>query len=255
MKVVILAGGFGTRLSEHTHSIPKPMLKIGDKPIIWHIMRIYAYFGYTDFIIALGYKSEEIKKYFLEYKLLNSNFTLNIGTGKIISHDHEGIEWNVTLVDTGLETMTGGRVKRLEKYLDSKPFFLTYGDGLADINIKDLLNFHKNNKKIATLTSVRPSARFGELEINSDLVTSFEEKPQLQKGWINGGFFVFQPEIFSYINGDETMLEREPLESLVEKKQLNAFKHFGMWQSMDTKREYELLQKLWIDNKAFWLPN
>ena len=196
MKVVILAGGKGTRLSEYTESIPKPMVNIGDYPIIWHIMQIYAYYGFKDFVIGLGYKSELIKDYFLKFKSLNSDFTVDLSSGNIEIHQNKSLEWKVTLVDTGLETMTGGRLKRLRNYLDEDTFMLTYGDGLANINIKSLLEFHNNHKKMVTMTAVRPPARFGELELNSNLVKSFKEKPQLNDGWINGGFFVMEERIY-----------------------------------------------------------
>ncbi len=248
MKVVILAGGKGTRLSEYTESIPKPMVNIGDYPIIWHIMKIYAYYGFKDFVIGLGYKSELIKDYFLKFKSLNSDFTVDLSSGNIETHQNKSLDWKVTLVDTGLETMTGGRLKRLKKYLDEDTFMLTYGDGLANVNIKSLLEFHNSHKKMVTMTAVRPPARFGELELKSNLVKSFKEKPQLNDGWINGGFFVMQKKFIDFIKDDTQMLEREPLEEITRINQLMAYKHEGFWQCMDNKRDLEKLNYLWKTN-------
>jgi glucose-1-phosphate cytidylyltransferase len=188
MKVVVLAGGFGTRLSEYTESIPKPMVSIGGKPILWHIMKSYSYFGHNDFYIALGYKNEVIKEYFLHYRTLNADFTVDLGTGSVTPHQLDEVNWKVTLVDTGLNTMTGGRVKRMKSFIGNETFLLTYGDGLSDVNLEDLLKFHKNHGKLITMTAVRPAAKFGELKLNRDQVSSFEEKPQLHEGWVNGGF-------------------------------------------------------------------
>ena len=252
MKVVILAGGKGTRISEYTNLIPKPMVPIGNFPIIWHIMTIYASHGFNDFIVALGYKSEVIKDYFIKFNSLNSDFTVDLSSGNIEIHQNKSLNWKVTLVDTGEETMTGGRLKRLKKYLNEDTFMLTYGDGLADINIKNLLDFHLTNKKLVTMTAVRPTARFGELELESNLITSFKEKPQLKDGWINGGFFVMEKEFIDLIKFDSEMLERQPLEYVAKKNQLMAFKHNGFWQCMDNKRDLENLQKLWKDNPP-WL--
>jgi len=221
MKVVILAGGYGTRLQEYTKSIPKPLVKIANEPILIHIMRLYAKYGFTEFVIALGYKGALIRKYFKNKKL----------------------KWNVKLIDTGLKTMTGGRIKRLKKYIGNDRFFLTYGDGLSNVNLIKLLNFHKRNKKIGTLTAVRPPARFGAIKINGNLVNYFKEKSKLDEGWINGGFFVFEPELLNYIKNDNTFLEREPLEQLSKKKQLIAFKHKDFWQCMDTLRDKKILEK------------
>ena len=221
MKVVILAGGYGTRLQEYTKSIPKPLVKIANEPILIHIMRLYAKYGFTEFVIALGYKGALIRKYFKNKKL----------------------KWNVKLIDTGLKTMTGGRIKRLKKYIGKDRFFLTYGDGLSNVNLIKLLNFHKRNKKIGTLTAVRPPARFGAIKINGNLVNYFKEKSKLDEGWINGGFFVFEPELLNYIKNDNTFLEREPLEQLSKKKQLIAFKHKDFWQCMDTLRDKKILEK------------
>jgi len=254
MKVVILAGGKGTRLSEYTETIPKPMVNIGDYPIIWHIMQIYAYYGFKDFVIGLGYKSEFIKDYFLKFKSLNSDFTVDLSSGNIEIHQNKSLDWKVTLVDTGLETMTGGRLKRLRKYLNEDTFMLTYGDGLANINIKSLLEFHSKHKKMVTMTAVRPPARFGELELNSNLVKSFKEKPQLNDGWINGGFFIMEKEFIDFIKEDTQMLEREPLEEITKINQLMAYKHEGFWQCMDNKRDLEKLKYLWKTNPP-WIFN
>ena len=250
MKVVLLAGGFGTRLSEYTDLIPKPMVPIGGKPILWHVMKSYSKFGFNDFIIALGYKSEVIKDYFLNYRTLNSNFSINLSSGNLQPHHVDSVDWNVTLIDTGLNTMTGGRLKRLKDYIGNESFMLTYGDGVANVDIEKLLKFHRSHGKMITMTAVRPSARFGELTINDTAeVTSFQEKPQLHNGWINGGFFIIEPSFFDLIDGDLNMLEREPLEKAVLMNQLMAYKHDGFWHCMDTKRDHELLESLWSNNK------
>ena len=254
MKTIILAGGFGTRLSEYTESIPKPMVTIGGKPILWHIMNTFANFGYDDFYVALGYKAEVVKEYFLNYYTLNSDFTINLNSGEIQSHQASKVNWNVTLVDTGLESMTGGRVKRLKDYIGSETFMLTYGDGLADINIDTLLEFHKKHGKMVTMTGVRPQARFGELDLNEDRVISFKEKPsaQTKQGWVNGGYMVIEPEFFDLIDGDSTILEKGPLESASELGELMVYRHFGFWQCMDTKRDRDLLEEMWLENDAKW---
>ena len=252
MKVVILAGGFGTRLSEFTERIPKPMLTIGEKPILWHIMRIYAHFGYKEFFLALGYKSEVIKDYFLNYRTLNSNFTVNLATGVVIPRQLDEIDWNVTLVDTGYNTMTGGRLKRLQSFIGNSTFLLTYGDGVADINLDELIRFHKSHGKLVTITAVRPGARFGELELEDNLVTSFMEKPQLKQGWINGGYFVIEPGFFDLISGDSNMLEREPLERAAQTGELMAYKHYGFWKCMDTLRDKTILEDLWDKKQSPW---
>ena len=230
MKVVILAGGLGTRLGEVTEKIPKPMVELDGKPILWHIMKIYSEYGHKDFYIATGYKSEIIEKYFID----------------------NPSDWNVHAIDTGLNTMTGGRAKLISKYIGNEPCFLTYGDGLSNINIDKLLSFHNKNKNIATISAVRPTARFGELYLEGDMVLSFKEKPQLQEGWINGGFFVLEPEFFEYIDGDETFLEREPIEKVAEERQLIAYKHEGFWQCMDTRRDWELLKSLLEEGIPPW---
>ena len=251
MKVIILAGGFGTRVSEYTESIPKPMVTVGERPIVWHIMNTYAYFGHKDFYLALGYKAEVIKEYFLHYHSLNTDFTVNLSSGDIRSYQTEDTDWNVTLVNTGLETMTGGRVQRLSSFIGNETFMLTYGDGVADIDINNLLKFHKSHGKIATLSAVRPAARFGDLDFDGDRIVSFQEKPQIHEGWVNGGFFVFEPEIFDFIDDDSQMLEREPLERIVTAGELMSYKHQGFWQCMDTKRDRDLLESMW-KNKAPW---
>ena len=253
MKVVILAGGFGSRLSEYTDKIPKPMVTIGGRPILWHIMRTYASFGYNDFYLALGYKAELVKDYFLHYRSLNTDFTVDLSNGKVESHQTDATDWRVTLVDTGLETMTGGRIKRLKKFVGNEPFMLTYGDGVANIDIDALLKFHKSHGKMVTLTGVRPSARFGDLEFDGNRVVSFEEKPQLHEGWINGGFFVCQPELLDYIDNDNQMLEREPLERVVNDGELMAYKHEGFWHCMDTRRDHDLLESLWESGAPPWV--
>ncbi len=252
MKVVLLAGGFGTRISEYTDVIPKPMIPIGGKPMLWHIMEGFARHGHKDFIIAAGYKAQIIKEYFLNYRSLNSDFSINLKNGDIEQIGGDEVNWKVTIIDTGELTMTGGRVKRLRDIVGDQPFLVTYGDGLSDVAINRLIKFHTEHGKIATVTAVRPQARFGELELEGDLVKSFQEKPQMQDGWINGGFFVFDPKIFDYIDGDDTLLEREPLENLARKGELMAYHHEGFWCCMDTKRDHEFLEKMWLSG-AKWV--
>jgi glucose-1-phosphate cytidylyltransferase len=252
MKVIILAGGFGTRLSEYTETIPKPMVKVGGKPIIWHIMKTYAYFGHKDFYLALGYKAEVIKEYFLNYRSLNSDFTVNLASGMIESHQEDDTDWRVTLVHTGLESMTGGRIKRLQSFVGNEPFMLTYGDGVADIDIEALLKFHKSHGKMVTVSAVHPGARFGEIEMEQNQVISFQEKPQVTQGWINGGYFVIEPEFFELIVGDDAILEREPLERVAAMGELMAYHHNGYWQCMDTKRDRDHLEELWQSGDALW---
>jgi glucose-1-phosphate cytidylyltransferase len=252
MKVVILSGGFGTRLSEHTDIIPKPMVTIGGKPIIWHIMKNYASFGHKDFYLALGYKAEIIKEYFMNYRSLNSDFSVDLFDGQIQPHVLEDIDWRVTMVNTGIDSMTGGRVKRMKSFINNETFMLTYGDGVANINIDDLLKFHKSHGKMVTISAVRPNARFGELEIKDNKVISFEEKPQTKKGWINGGYFIVEPEFFELIKEDKTILEKEPLEKAAALGELMAFHHDGFWQCMDTKRDRDYLEDLWQSNSAPW---
>jgi len=252
MKVVILAGGFGTRLSEYTDSIPKPMVTIGGKPILWHIMNHFASFGHNEFIIALGYKSEIIKEYFLNFHSLNSNFRVDLGSGSVEHYESELVDWKVSLIDTGLNSLTGERIRRLKKFIGSETFLMTYGDGLSNVNINELLNFHKKHGKMVTLTAVRPNARFGELEITDDIITSFKEKPQTSEGWINGGFFVMEPEFIELIKDNNAILEREPLEDASSLKQLMAFKHYEFWQCMDSKRDRDSLEELYKLGQGFW---
>ncbi len=252
LKTAILCGGFGTRLAEETTVKPKPMVEIGGKPILWHIMNIYSKFGFNDFFLALGYKGEEIKKYFLDLYRLNSDFTIDLSNDRIESHGDRRLRWKVHLVDTGYETQTGGRIKRLLSWVGGERFMLTYGDGVADIDIRRLIAFHKRHRKLATVTAVRPLARFGKIVFKGDQVSSFTEKPQMGEGWINGGFFVLEPGIFDYIDDDETIWERAPLERLVEDGQLMAYKHEGFWQPMDTLRDKRLLDELWNTGNAPW---
>ena len=253
MKVVILAGGFGTRLSEETYLKPKPMVEIGGKPILWHIMKIYSAFGFNEFIICLGYKGYMIKEYFSSYFLHQSDVTIDIKSNKIEVHNNVCEPWKVTLVDTGLNTMTGGRIKRIKNYVKNETFMVTYGDGMGNIDLKKLLYFHKNHGKYATLTAVQPLGRFGALEINTkDEITNFQEKPKGDKAWINGGFFVLEPQIFDYIKGDETIWEREPLEKLAKDGQLAAYKHKGFWMCMDTLRDKKELETLWNSGNPPW---
>tara|TARA_B100001093_G_scaffold440055_1_gene440368 strand:- start:623 stop:1393 length:771 start_codon:yes stop_codon:yes gene_type:complete len=254
MKAIILAGGFGTRLSEYTESIPKPMVKVGQKPILWHVMSQYAKYGIKDFKLALGYKAEIIKEYFLNYSVLNSDFTVDLSAGVFKSHQDNKTDWKVSLVDTGLDSMTGGRVKRMQPFIGNETFLLTYGDGVSDINIDELIKFHKSHGKMVTVSAVRPRARFGELNINKDkgLVTSFIEKPQTDQGWINGGYFVIEPEFFDLIDNDKTILEKEPLEKVTDMGELMAYLHDGFWQCMDTKRDKDILEELWQSGAAPW---
>ena len=245
MKVIILAGGFGTRLAEYTDVIPKPMVPVGGKPILWHVMQTYARYGHKDFYVALGYKAEVIKEYFLNYRSLNSDFTVDLSSGLVNSHHTDEIDWRVTLVHTGNASMTGGRVKRMQPYIGNETCMLTYGDGVANIDLDALLSFHRSHGKLVTVSAVRPSARFGELQIDEGLVTSFQEKPQLHDGWINGGYLLIEPAFFDFIAGDHTMLEREPLVEASLAGELMAYKHHGFWHCMDTKRDHESLEKLW----------
>jgi len=253
MKVVILAGGLGTRLSEETEIKPKPMIEIGGKPIIWHIMKIYSTQGFNEFIVCLGYKGFLIKEYFANYFLHLSDVTIELSTGNIKVHDCKSEDIKMTLIDTGIQTQTGGRIKRIGKYIGDESFMLTYGDGLADINIVDLLNFHRKNKKLATVTTVSPPGRFGALVLGkNNEVTKFEEKPLSDGGWINGGFFVLEPEVLNYIADDNTFWERDPMANLALNGQLSAFKHTGFWKPMDTLRDKTELENLWNSGKAPW---
>lgn len=252
MKVAILAGGLGTRLSEETTLKPKPMVEVGGKPILWHIMNIYASYGYKEFVIALGYKGEMVKDYFLNYHYHSRSLTVQLKTGDVKIHNEKGEDWIVHLLDTGAETNTGGRVKRIAEFVGNEPFMLTYGDGVSNVNIPALLEFHKMQDKLVTMTAVRPPARFGQMVIEDHRVVQFKEKPQIGEGWINGGFFVLQPEIIKYIEGDQTAWEFESLENIAAAGQLSAYQHEGFWQSMDTLRDVHLLNKLWQEEKAPW---
>jgi glucose-1-phosphate cytidylyltransferase len=253
LKVAILAGGVGSRLSEETETKPKPMVEIGGKPILWHIMMHYAHFGYREFVVALGYKGEAIKKYMIDFASLSRDLTVNLKTGAVqMNGEGRACDWVVDLVDTGNATQTGGRIKRLRRYIGNETFMLTWGDGLSDINLDDLLAFHRSHGKLATLTAVRPTARFGHLEIEENRVVEFSEKPQTKEGWINGAFFVLEPEVFDYIDGDMTHWEKEPLERLARDGQLMAYTHNSFWQCMDTLREKHLLENLWASGNAPW---
>lgn len=255
MKVVILAGGYGTRISEESHLKPKPMIEIGGNPILWHIMKIYSYYGFNDFIICCGYKGYVIKEYFANYYLHRSDITFDFtNNNEMTIHSNIVEPWKVTLVDTGLDTMTGGRLKRIKEYIGNETFMVTYGDGVSDVNINKLLDFHKENNKVGTITAIQPEGRFGILNIGSDnsSIKSFKEKHKQDSGWINGGYMVLEPEIFNYIDCDKTILEKDTLEILANKNQLNAYKHNGFWQCMDTQRDKLLLERLWENNKAKW---
>jgi glucose-1-phosphate cytidylyltransferase len=252
MKVGILAGGKGSRLAEETSIKPKPMVEIGGKPIIWHIMMSYAAFGFDEFVIALGYKGDVLKKYMVDYASVSSNLRVDIGKGEVTVHDGFRPNWVVDLVDTGMETMTGGRIKRLAPYMGNDTFMLTWGDGVSDVNLRDLLHFHKSHGKLATLTAVRPPARYGHLIFEGDRIAEFSEKPQIGEGWINGAFFVLEPGVFDYIEGDDTQWEREPMERLAADGQLMAYKHTSFWQCMDTLREKHILETLWQSGQAPW---
>ena len=248
MQVVILAGGFGTRISEHTELIPKPMLPIGGKPMLWHIMQWYAQFGHTDFVIALGYKEEVIRNYFLDFYLNSSDIEVSLGSGETTVLQSARTDWKVRLISTGLNTMTGGRLKRLQEHLKDETFMFTYGDGVSNIDLDLLLDTHKSNGAHATVSAVRPTARFGELKIKGNKVLSFDEKPQIESGWINGGFMVLEPDVFDYIEGDETMFEREPLSKIAQAGKLAAHLHDGFWQCIDTKREYDRLEEIYRES-------
>ena len=252
MKLVILAGGLGTRISEESGSRPKPMLEIGGKPILWHIMKIYSAHGINDFIICTGYRGYMIKEYFANYFLHTSDVTFHMKENRMEVHHQHAEPWKVTLVDTGEDTMTGGRLKRVAEYVGKEAFCMTYGDGVGNVAIRDLISFHQKNKKVGTVTAVQPPGRFGSMEVEAGQVNHFIEKPHGDGGWINGGFFVLEPKIFSYIAGDSTNWEKEALKKLAEEGQLGAFAHQGFWQPMDTMRDKQLLEELWAAGKAPW---
>lgn len=254
MKVLILAGGLGSRLSEETTLKPKPMVEIGGKPVLWHIMKIYSHYGFHEFIILCGYKGYMIKEYFANYYSHNSDMTIDMKTNEITHHVNYAEPWKVTLVDTGLDTMTGGRIKKVKDYVGNEPFMLTYGDGVADINIDELIAFHKKHGKAITMTSVQPEGRFGSLLLENDKVLSFQEKPKGDGAWVNAGYFVCQPEVFDYIPmGDNVIFEREPLENLANYGQLYTYKHEGFWKPMDTQRDKSQLEEMIDNNKAPWI--
>jgi glucose-1-phosphate cytidylyltransferase len=253
VKVAILAGGLGSRLQEETEIKPKPMVEIGGRPILWHIMKIYAAHGYTDFLIALGYKGDYIKRWVLEYSSIQGDLTVSLKDGEVNVLEGEREDWTISLIDTGVASMTGGRIKRLAPYVGSETFMVTWGDGVADLDVPKLLEFHRAHGKLATVTAVRPPARFGELTLDGDgQVTNFAEKPQLAEGWINGAFFVLEPGVFEYIDNDMTQWEREPLERLAAEGQLVAYRHESFWQCMDTLRDKVLLEQLWASPKPPW---
>ena len=253
MKVVILAGGFGTRLSEETSLKPKPMVEIGNMPILWHIMKIYSSYGYNDFIVLLGYKGYVIKEFFSNYFLYQSSVTFDLKNNTMDIHQNESEPWKVTLMETGFNTLTGGRIKRVKDFIGNNNFLLTYGDGVSDVNIQELVDFHNDHEKIITMTAVQPAGRYGALDIKSNnSILSFKEKPKGDGAWINGGFFVCKPEVFDYIDGDQTTFEEEPLSNLANDNELVAFKHDGFWQPMDTLRDKKNLCRLWDSNKAPW---
>ena len=252
MKVLLLAGGYGTRLSEETDIKPKPMIKIGGQPILWHIMKMYSYYGFNEFVILLGYKGYFIKEYFANYHLHQSDITFDMTDGGMEVHNNSSEPWKVTLIDTGSNSMTGGRVRRAQKFIKDETFMLTYGDGVCDVNIKKLTEFHKANKSKVTMTAIQPAGRFGALDINSNLVNEFVEKPAGDGSWVNGGFMVCEPEVLDLIDSDSTVFEKYPLQTLAKNGDLSAFKHTGFWQCMDTLRDKNGLNKLWDENIAPW---
>lgn len=252
MKVVILCGGLGTRMAEETEVRPKPMVEIGGRPILWHIMKYYACHGFKEFYLALGYKGDQIKRFFVDYYTLNRNITVDLSTGDVKRYETENEDWIVHLIDTGHDTMTGGRVKRLEPWLKNEPFMLTYGDGLSNVDLNELEKFHRKNGRTATITAVLPPSRFGGLVFKGNLVTRFTEKPETGEGWISGGFMIFQPEVFKYLKNDRSVLETDAIQRLAAKRQLAARRHDGFWQCMDTLRDKRVLDKLWDSEKAPW---
>lgn len=252
MKVVILAGGMGTRLAEETDLKPKPMIEIGGRPMLWHIMKIYATFGFTEFIVATGYRSEFIKDYFLNYYYLRNDLTIHLKDGSVDVHDGQQEDWTVQVVHTGTQTNTGGRLKRLAPWLGDETFMMTYGDGVADVRVDELVEFHRKSASMATVTAVQPPARFGSLTFDGDRVTGFAEKAQIAEGWINGGFFVLEPAVLDYIESDQTLFEREPLERLTNEGELTAYKHRRFWQCLDTRRDMRYLEELWEGGNPPW---
>lgn len=253
MKVVILAGGFGTRISEESQFIPKPMIEIGGQPILWHIIKEYSHYGFNEFVICLGYKQQIIKEYFNNYYLNHSDLTYDMESNEITIHNSASEPWKITLVDTGLNTMTGGRIKRIQEYIGNEPFMMTYGDGVCDIDIKKLVDFHKKHGKLATITAIQPGGKFGALDLgNNDEIKSFVEKSKEDGGWINAGYMVLSPEVFKYIDGDTTVFEKDPLETLAKRSQLMAYKYDGFWQCMDTLKDKLYLDKLIEENNAPW---
>ncbi|MFC1936204.1 glucose-1-phosphate cytidylyltransferase [Chloroflexota bacterium] len=252
MKAAILAGGFGTRLQEKTIDVPKPMVEIGGLPILWHIMKLYSHYGINEFVIALGYKGHVIKEFFLNYRYRTNSMRINLREGDVNILNNEADDWNIHLLETGLTTMTGGRVKQICQYIGNEPFLLTYGDGVANVDLNELISFHRQHGRLATVTAVRPVARFGEITFEGEQVAKFEEKPQIGSGWINGGFFILEPGVSDYIEGDETIFERQPLTQMANDGQLMAYRHQGFWQCMDTVRDVNLLNALWEKNEAAW---
>jgi glucose-1-phosphate cytidylyltransferase len=253
MKVVILAGGLGSRLSEETGIKPKPLVEIGDRPILWHIMKIYSNYGFNDFVICLGYKGYLIKEFFANYFLHRSDVTVDLAENSIKVLNSQAEKWKVTLIDTGYNTMTGGRIKRIQPHVGNEPFMLTYGDGVSDVNIKKLLEYHRERGKYCTVTAVQPVGKFGALNIDRfGIVGSFQEKPKGDKAWINGGFFVCEPQVFDYIEGDQTFWEFDPMENLARQNQMAAYLHTGFWHPMDTLRDKQVLEEMWNENKAAW---
>jgi len=253
MKVVILAGGYGSRLGEETSVRPKPMVKIGNNPILWHIIKYYSSYGYNDFIILLGYKGYMIKEYFYHYSLHKNNVTIDMATNTVTSHSNASEPWTITLVETGRDSMTGGRIKQAEKYIDNNPFMLTYGDGLSDVNLDNLVSFHKNNKKIMTMTTIKPAGKYGVVDISGDIINKFVEKPKDDTSWINGGFFVCEPDVMNYIsNNNSDIFEEGPLQKLAKERQLAAYKHNGYWGCMDTLKDKNIMNEIWDSGKAPW---
>lgn len=252
MKVLLLAGGLGTRISEETHLKPKPMVEIGGKPILWHIMKMYSHYGFNEFVVLLGYKGYVVKEFFANYFMHNSDVTVDLAENKITIHDNKSEPWKITLLDTGLHSMTGGRLLRAKKYIGEEPFMLTYGDGVSDVNIKALEEYHRSHSGCITMTSVQPDGRFGSLKMDGDRISQFLEKPKGDGGWINGGFFVCDPKVLEYLDDDSTIFERKPLERMAEDKELYSFKHTGFWKPMDTLRDKNQLEEMLSNNTAKW---